>query len=294
MHTSLISIITTFIFLNIFISCAKEENIEPQRERGGIITFSAGQDFKNKTIPVHYFIPVGDVSTMKVQFIFHGVDRNARDYIVGWTQKAREYNLILIAPEFTAAQFNTSEYNEGDAFVGGKLNDPDKMTFALVDKIFDFLKKELNFNQSKYNMYGHSAGAQFTHRYLQFFDSPNLDVAVAANSGWYTYPDENIAYPYGIKALIPDPKTFRKNFYKKKLYIFLGDQDTSRSENLRTTSQADKQGLNRLQRGNNFFTNNMNTAKSENVEFLWQLKIIPGVAHEHTKMSVSTADFLYK
>jgi hypothetical protein len=283
-----------FIIICLFISCSKTENIEPEREKGGIISYTAGAEFQNKTIPVHYFIPIGDVSTMKVQFVFHGVERNAREYIAAWTQKAREYNLILIAPEFSTALFNTGEYNEGGAIVGGKLNDPDKMTFALVDKIFDYVKNELKFNQSKYNMYGHSAGAQFVHRSLQFFDSPNLDIAVAANSGWYTYPDENISYPYGIKSLIPDAKSFRKNFYKKKLYIFIGDQDTSRSGDLRTTSQADQQGLNRLQRGNNFFTSNMNLAQSESTEFSWQLKIIAGVGHDHTKMSAATADFLYK
>jgi hypothetical protein len=59
----------------------------------------------------------------------------------------------------------------------------------------------LKLDHAGYDMYGHSAGAQFVHRYLQFYDSPKVKKAVAANAGWYTFPNEAINYPYGIKSL---------------------------------------------------------------------------------------------
>ena len=47
-----------------------------------------------------------------------------------------------------------------------------------------------------YALYGHSAGGQFVHRYVAFADAPRMESAVAANSGWYTMPDDG-AFPYG-------------------------------------------------------------------------------------------------
>jgi hypothetical protein len=224
----------------------------------------------------------------------HGAERNGREYLAAWAPKAREYGIIIIAPEFSETQFNTVQYNEGGAIEGSKLASSEKMTFALIDQIFDFTKTELKLTNSTYNIYGHSAGAQFVHRYLQFYQSPKLKKSVAANAGWYTFPDETIDYPYGIKSLTSEPKDFRKKYYEKDLLVLLGTSDTLRTGDLRINEPADKQGRNRLQRGNNFFNYSKAKATSETSSYNWKVDYAQGVGHDHTLMSAKAADLLYK
>ncbi|MFR4038510.1 MAG: hypothetical protein ACLTZT_12545 [Butyricimonas faecalis] len=40
---------------------------------------------------------------------------------------------------------------------------------------------------------------QFVHRFVTFKQNTHLNKAVAANSGWYTVPDVQVEYPYGLK-----------------------------------------------------------------------------------------------
>ena len=45
-------------------------------------------------------------------------------------------------------------------------------------------------------MFGHSAGAQFTHRYMLLSKDKRISNAVVANAGWYTFIN-NAKFPYG-------------------------------------------------------------------------------------------------
>lgn len=277
-------------------SCSDEDSNVSQnnQEKGGILTYNTGEEFGSKSIPVHYFIPKGDKNEMKVQVIIHGNERNAREYIAAWAQKAREYGLILLAPEFSEAQFNSSLFQEGNAVTNGKLNAPEKTTFYLLDKIFEFSKEELPFPATSFYVYGHSAGAQFVHRMVEFYESSYLNKAVSANAGWYTFPNENISYPYGIKSLVTDSKAFRKSFFQKDLILLLGTADTLRTGDLRITAQADSQGRNRLERGNNFFGFCEDKARVESHSFNWKLFYVEDTGHDHVLMSKAAADVLYK
>lgn len=276
-------------------SCSKDEKTTvEEQEKGGVLNFNSGPDFGNKTIPVHYFIPKGQKSQMQFQIVLHGDDRNAREYIAAWAQKGREYGIIVIAPEFSEAQFNTALYHQGNAVINNQLNAPEKTTFSLIDRIFEFVKVELKISNTQYNIYGHSAGAQFVHRFVGFYNSPYLKSAVSANSGWYTFPDETINYPYGIRNLISDNSGFRGAYYQKELIILLGTADTLRSGGLRTTAQADSQGKNRLERGIRFFNVNSEKAILESHTFNWRISYGDNIGHDHTLMSQAAADFLYK
>lgn len=270
------------------------DNMPDPTEKGGTLQFDSGEEFQDKIIPVHYFIPIGDVSQMPFLIVFHGADRDGKDYLAGWAQKAREYGVIIIAPEFSTSNFNTTQYNEGNFVVSGTISAPEKTTFALIDKIFEFVKAELSLNNDRYNIYGHSAGAQFVHRYLQFYDTPKLEKAIAANAGWYTFPDETINYPYGINGLFPQPESVRANFYQKELIVFLGTADTLINNNLRVTTQANRQGRHRLERGETFYNDNLSRATAAGQNFNWKLEYAEGVGHDHTAMSPIAADILYK
>src|SRR5690606_29301970 len=132
-----------------------------------------------------------------------------------------------------------AQYNEGNINAGGQLNPPEKTTFSLIDRIFEMTKNSLQLPMNQYNLYGHSAGAQFVHRFVAFYDSPYLKSAIAANAGWYTFPDENVTYPYGIKSIVNNLSTFKTNYFNKDLLILLGTADVVRDGALRVTPEAD-------------------------------------------------------
>jgi poly(3-hydroxybutyrate) depolymerase len=124
-------------------SCGSKEDMTPEpREKGGTLQFDSGPLFQNKIIPVHYFVPVGDEAQMPFLIVMHGADRNPREYLASWASKAREYKVIVIAPEFSEADFNSVQYNEGNYMTSGSVNPPEATTFSLIDKIFDFVKAD--------------------------------------------------------------------------------------------------------------------------------------------------------
>jgi poly(3-hydroxybutyrate) depolymerase len=283
-----------FAILSVAFNACNPEVDDPPRGRTGMLVFNAGEDFDSVMMNVHYYVPPGDPSKMDFQVVIHGAERNADEYIVPWAAKAREYGLVLIAPQFDSDYFSTRKFNEGNLLSSmGGINPPEKTSFSLIDRIFEFVQEELDLSFSRYNIYGHSAGAQFVHRLMQFYDSPYINKAVAANAGWYTFPDETINFPYGVRTITDDINSFRAEYYGKLLTILVGTADTLRTNSLRTTPQADAQGLNRFERGNNFFDSNQQWAVSGGHQFKWHLQHVQDVGHDHTLMSPAAADHLY-
>jgi len=245
-------------------------------------------------IPLHYFVPEGDVSKMSFQIILHGAGRNADEYLESWIEYAKKYGVILMAPEFSKAQFTISEYTQGmmvDSLQ--KLRPLDQTLFSLLDLLFEYAKDELHLQQETYNLFGHSAGGQFVHRYLQFYQSSRVGRSIAANPGWYTFPDESMEYPYGIHGLISDPAAYRASYYEKVLIVLLGTADTLRTGNLRVNAQADLQGQNRYERGHYFFDRNKQMAAVAGLSFKWELKEVPDIGHQYQYMSAAAAQLLY-
>jgi hypothetical protein len=260
----------------------------------GVLTYNCSSDFDHKTVPIHYFIPDGDKTQMKVQIVMHGASRNADEYLKGWAESSKAYNLIIIAPEFSKEQFSIGTYTQGNLLDSLKqVNDKRKTLFYLLDELFLFTKDQLKLEQDGYYLFGHSAGGQFVHRFLQFHDSPYVKSSVAANPGWYTYPDENIKYPYGIQDLFSDPQNIKREYFSKDMTILLGTADTLRSSNLRMNADADLQGLNRLERGKNYYEHLKKVAQSHNIPFNWKLSFVQDAGHDHTLMSPAAADALF-
>ena len=67
--------------------------------------------------------------------------------------------------------------------------------------------------------------------------------------------------------------------------ILLGEADTKRTENLRQTPEADAQGMNRLERGKNFFAVAQEKAAEMDVPFNWQAATVSGVGHDGAAMA---------
>lgn len=240
-------------------------------------------------LKVYTYKPAAWQDGRPIVVVFHGLKRNAEEYCQGWKEYAEKYNFLIACPEFTESKFpGVRYYNFGNVIdndnSGGNLQPQKQWIFPAIDNIIKETKKQTGAQKSKVIIFAHSAGAQLVHRYVLLNKHTAADLIIAANSGWYTMPDEKISYSYGLKELAPTRKDFR-NAFKKPVVILLGEADTLRSKVLRKTPEADAQGQNRLERGRNFYNQAQEKAASLGLQFNWQLITVPGVGHDGTGMA---------
>lgn len=258
----------------------------------GKITYNGYAPLNHKPVTVHFYIPKGDVSRMPVLFVLPGVNRNADEYLDAWKEGADKKGVMVFSLEFPKSFYSPEEYIEGGMFSGGQLKPEAEWTFSLIEPLFGYLKTELNGTQSSFDLWGHSAGAQFVHRYLLFKPAAPVRKAVSANAGWYTVPDLSVAYPYGLKNSTASSATLRQAF-GKNLILQLGTADTDPNDsNLNHSPGAELQGPHRYARGLYFWDRSMRSSQTHGV-FNWMKHEVPGVAHSYTRMAANAWGFMY-
>ncbi len=230
----------------------------------------------------------------KVVFVMHGVGRNGEDYRDQWVNLAEENGFLLIVPEFSQADFPGAEnYNLGGVLDNsGAITPETGWAYSYIEALFDDVREKYGLNAQSYAIYGHSAGAQFVHRFVLYKPEARASAVVVANAGWYEMPDKETAFPYGLKDSGVDEERLR-GFLKKPLTVLLGDADIDpNARSLRRTPEALAQGANRFERGHAFFAAGKKAAEEAGAEFNWSLAIAPGVAHDNAKMAPHAVKFL--
>ena len=243
------------------------------------------------------YVPSSVSADAPILFVMHGVERDAKRYIEDWARTAERYGVILIAPEFDERRFPGPEaYNQGGVIdpSTGRKRKRETWTFSVIEPLFDDVKRRTGSRAPTYSLYGHSAGAQFVHRFVMLAHPVRLDHAVAANAGWYTLFDLDRGFPQGMR-LNKQDSVLDKSGFAERLTILLGTEDIeSDDRNLRDDAWARKQGQNRFERGQAFFSHAKQVAGSKAPAFNWRLKYAPGVAHENRKMALYAAGILFR
>lgn len=288
MKKTFLLLITLLAFINVFASNASLS------VGSGSFDFKCQGAFEGITMRVDYYLPEeGDLSAMPIQFVMSGTDRNSDDYRDAWIERADFYKVIVLAPCFTAEDFPSSMYQQGNVKKAYSSSDPSYMSYVVIDDIFLYFKELVSSSQTQYNLYGHSAGAQFVHRFVLFHQSPYLNKAVAANAGTYTFPTDEAKYQFGYSNIGGMVQWNIAQVLSKDLTLLIGEDDTERDSNLNVTEEADEQGLNRKERGLNFYQKWSAVAKSLGIDYIWQLKSVEGVSHSNKRMSPVAANLLY-
>lgn len=225
-------------------------------------------------------------SESPVVVVMHGVTRAADSYMASWLPAAERYGFLLIVPEFTRKHWPKARtYNLGNMLKGGALLPKADWTFSILNNLVDAILEETGSRATRFGLYGHSAGAQFVHRYVMFTGGQRLTHAVAANSGWYTLPCDETAFPYGISNTPHVHETLEQG-YRTPLTILLGREDTDVGDpNLRRTAEAMAQGPHRLARGRYFFARSREHAAKNGFAFNWSLVEREGVGHNDRDMA---------
>ncbi len=254
-------------------------------------------------VKVWYFKPADFSPKTPVLFVLHGMNRNADEYRDQWKPHAKKHGFMLLVPEFSETLFpGVNGYNMGNIFAAtthdekeglansGKRNPKKLWSYRTLDKVFaDFKINREKSGQSKYYLFGHSAGAQYVHRLVEFVPEAKIKMAIAANSGWYTMPSLAQKWPYGLKGTGLEGEDV-KRFLAFPLVVLLGERDNNpKHASLRHTPEADEQGESRFARGKHFFSYGQNLARRLKTPFNWKLQTVPDVGHSNEGMSAAAA-----
>ena len=301
--------ILILIIIILFYSCSSKNDgvigldnfteLNSQSEGSGTFPFVYNSN-ANKILDVYCHIPENSDSSTPIVFLFHGNNRNANDYRNSLVAKANLYGFILLVPEFTTTQFPGGDgYNLGNVFTDGdnpsasSLNNESEWAFSVIEPLFNYTKQNLNNQTSKYHIIGHSAGAQFAHRFLFFKPLAKIDKMVASAAGWYTTLDLETNFPYGLNASPLEDINFSLLF-SKQLTILVGSNDNDpNSSALRHNSVVDLQGLNRLDRATSFYNNAQSKAADLSVNFEWDFVINSNEDHNYLIAVSKAADIIF-
>lgn len=250
---------------------------------------------EGKIVPVWYFLPENTGPGTPILFVMHGVNRDADRYRNDWKPHAEAGSFIVIAPEFSTAEFPGNEnYSLGGMKLNQKSAQPSKASsYSFLEPIFEEVKRSTGNRSESYRLYGHSAGAQFVHRYLYFMPKARVTAAVAANAGWWTMPDQAVDFPYGLQGSGISGAGL-KAMLQRKLTILLGTADTDPNDkNLQRTPEAMMQGVHRFARGHTFFEAGQKRAAARGIPLGWQLSTAPGIAHSDSGMAEFAVSLLF-
>ncbi len=252
-------------------------------------------DWDGPRINVWVYVPhTVDKRAAPILMMMHGAKRSATRYLSEWDQVADEHGFIVIAPEFDREHFRGSaRYNRGNVQADNGMRNPESAwTFSAIEPIFDHVRVGLGNTRQSFTLYGHSAGSQFAHRFMLFKPDAPVRRYLLANAGWYTLPDLNTPYPYGLAGTGLTEDDVRRAL-AKDVIVLLGNQDTDTNhESLRRSDEAERQGAHRFARGQTFFRTGKTNAEHLAVPFNWRLRVIEDVAHSNGGMAAGSGDLI--
>lgn len=285
----------------------------------GSFRIEGGDGKQDKTIQVFYHRPESFRPDSKILLVIPGAGRNGDSYRDAWIEESEKYSLLILSPMYPEDEYGFDDYHLCGLISGSNLKNsvtyvensniakldeakfdfkhntnPDQWIFDDFDRIFDLTTKALQSTRKTYDIFGHSAGGHILHRLALFHENSKAELILASNPSFYTLPSFELGFPFGLKNT-PIGQESLKSAFKKKLVVFLGELDNENETGgtfLRSTS-VDKQGLHRLERGKFFFKLARQTAEALDVEFNWQMVIVPDVGHDHRLMGDAAGTYLY-
>lgn len=269
--------------------------------KSGSFMISGGVNNREDSIEVFFYKPENYTSDSRIIIVIPGGGRNGDSYRDAWIESAMTYNLLILSPSYSRKYYpKVKDYNLGRVSPGSLSEMSEAAPYDEewilndFDRMFDVAVQQFKSSREKYDVFGHSAGGQIAHRLALFNPYSKADRIVAANSGWYTLPDFNIKFPYGLKK-VELSKEHLRNSFNQNLIILLGELDDENETrgHLRKTKLATQQGNGRLSRGAFFFQRAFQKSKEIQSTFYWKKEIVKDVGHSYRKMGLHAASILY-
>ncbi len=264
---------------------------QPYQRGAGKFVFTEYAPLKDKPITVYYYVPThGDIKSMRVLFSLHGAKRRGYRSRDLWKKFAERDGFIVIAPEYATKYYRGWEYQFGGVMRKGKVRPQEKWTYNTIEAIFDHFKKITGSTAEVYDMHGHSAGGQFTHRFAATMPNARLNIGVASNPGNWTFPladglkskktGKVYGWPYSVKGAPTAKEEYLRKYLSRKLYVHIGTLDTATmGKHVPTNDASLTQGKQRCDRGRNIYKIAKKVAKQNGWEFNWEKVEVKGAGH---------------
>ena len=244
-------------------------------------------------VEIFYITPEKINKDTKVIFVIHGNSRNAEDYLSAWIPHVINKNVIVAAPQFRKIDFRyffLLEMAESSGKVNSNNNEYINNSISLF---FNYLKSKFSLSTETYRMFGHSAGAQFTHRYMLLSMDNRISNTVIANAGWYTFITDD-EFPYGINnSPIKISNEQIKWFVSKKANLLNGSDDVG-FPSVKNSKGANLQGLTRVDRAANYFDSLIMSAENRGYALRWNYRVLDRVDHDYIKVTPYAAQILLR
>ncbi|MET0295574.1 MAG: alpha/beta hydrolase [Phenylobacterium sp.] len=224
------------------------------------------------------FVPSEVQPGAPIMVSVHGVNRNAAEHAFRFREEAARRGAVLIAPLFEKEYYGG--YQQLVCRNGARSDE------ALL-RIVDSVSRSTHADGEKVHLFGYSGGAQFAHRFAMLHPE-RIKVAVVGAAGWYTYPDQSLAYPAGLGESEALPGlNFRPEAAAAANYVVVvGERDVKRGSALRQSDDLDaSQGADRVERGRRWIEA-MGRLQAElqapgTAEFI----VAPGLGHSFRKLA---------
>ena len=244
-------------------------------------------------VEIYYITPDVINENTKVIFVIHGNSRNAKEYLSAWIPHIKNKNVIVAAPQFNKADFRYFFLLEMAESSGNVNKDESKYINNSISLFFNYIKSKFSISKQAYSMFGHSAGAQFTHRYMLLSMDSRISNSVIANAGWYTFLT-NDEFPYGIKnSPISISNEQIKWFMSNKVNLLIGIDDVG-FQSVNSSKGAKLQGITRVDRASNYFNSLIMNAENRGYALRWNYRVLDGVDHDFKKVTPFAAQILLR
>lgn len=278
------------------------------REGPGAFVLQAGPG-GTRRVYAFYYRPTGLQEQSPVLIVLPGAGRNAWTYRDHWIEAADAHGVLVVALHYPEDEYpGFWSYNLAGMLSDVEIDraamtmtdygierDPRSWLFGDLDAVFTHVLGSTGLKTAQYDLFGHSAGGQFLHRFALFAGiGARAGRIVAANSGWYTVPERGARFPYGLEdAPITDGQLSAA--LGRRLVVLLGAEDNEheRRGELVRNPQTDRQGTHRLARGRYFHARAAQAARDLGTRFDWTLEVVPGVGHDARGMADAAARLLY-
>ncbi|MBN1877435.1 MAG: hypothetical protein JXA33_24645 [Anaerolineae bacterium] len=214
---------------------------------------------------------------------------DAEYYITNWVDFAEAQEMVLIAPAFAQETFSS---RLGDHAMGGYrgLFGRDIGADVWVLRLVNAYQQTFGVTGKKFYLYGHSAGGQFTARFLVTHPE-TVKRAVITSAATYPQPTTEVAWPFGMGELhadivwdadmvtpvdvVPDPEKWLAAT-QVPLTVMVGLNDTAE---LPAALIPGQKGKNRYTIARNWVQDMAAFAETHSMESHFRLDLIPGQGH---------------